>query len=79
LIAYNPEASLDEAGGAPFRHKEQSSEELELGEAVRADIQRYRRLLDIYRSNQANTNDLERGFFENTKETERHLENVKSA
>jgi hypothetical protein len=47
-----------------------------LEETIRADIQRYKGLLDVYRSNQADTGDLERGFVENTKQTERHLENV---
>jgi hypothetical protein len=51
-------------------------EELELGETIEADIQRYKGMLESYRSIQGNRDDLDRGFVENTKETERHLENV---
>ncbi len=51
-------------------------EDLNFFEIIQADIERYNRLLQTYRSRQANTGELERGFFENTKETERHLENV---
>jgi hypothetical protein len=58
--------------------KEEGLEELELGEPIRADIERYRSILATYRSKEANTDDVERGFVENTKETERHLENVEA-
>jgi hypothetical protein len=63
-------------GGREPRQKEQRLEELRLEETIRADIQRYKDMLNMYRSEQTETADRERGFFENTKETERHLENV---
>jgi hypothetical protein len=49
--------------------------ESSLSDIIHADIERYRRLLQEYRSRQA-MGELERGFVENTKETGRHLENV---
>jgi hypothetical protein len=51
-------------------------EELRLEETIRANIQHYKDMLNMYRSKQTETADRERGLFENTKETERHLENV---
>ena len=33
-------------------------------------------MLEMYRLGQASTGEMERGFVENTKDTERHLENV---
>jgi hypothetical protein len=50
--------------------------DLNLVRAIEADVERYKRMLEMYRSGQANTGELERGFVENTKETERHLENI---
>jgi hypothetical protein len=60
----------------PSRKRGAELEELELGKTIKADIQRYKDMLERYRSKQADTGDLERGFIENTRETERHLENV---
>jgi hypothetical protein len=51
-------------------------ETLDLPVTIKADIERYKGMLEMYRSGQANTGELDRGFSENTKETERHLENV---
>jgi hypothetical protein len=55
--------------------KERRLEE-QLEDTIRADVQRYKDMLNIYRSKQTETAHRERGFYENTKETERHLENV---
>jgi hypothetical protein len=50
---------------------------LDLEPTIKADIERYKRMLDMYRSRQARTGALVAGeFTENTKETERHLLNV---
>jgi hypothetical protein len=88
LIGCDPKTSLNDARAceaanhdqrdAPVLHldEEQGLEELELADTIKADIQRYKDMLERYRSKQPNIGDLERGFVENTKETERHLENV---
>jgi hypothetical protein len=49
------------------------SEPLNLESTIKADIERYKRMLEMYRSRQASTAG---EFTENTKETERHLDNV---
>jgi hypothetical protein len=52
-------------------------EELNFDAAIRSDVDRYKRLLAKYRSGTAKSGELVRGgIVENTKETERHLENV---
>jgi hypothetical protein len=50
---------------------------MKLDAEVKADIERYRRMLEEYRSREPRTGSLSGGeFTENAKETERHLENV---
>jgi len=52
-------------------------EELNLDAAIKSDIDRYKRILEKYRLGTAKSDKLVRGdVVENTKETERHLENV---
>jgi hypothetical protein len=52
----------------------------ELKSTIKADIERYKRILESYRSRQASigesTADVSNESTENTKETERHLGNV---
>jgi hypothetical protein len=58
-------------------HEGTMSETLNLEPEIRADIERYKRMLEMYRSRKARTGALVSGeFTENTKETERHLDNV---
>jgi hypothetical protein len=50
-------------------------EKLNLDETIRADLGRYKRVLEMYRSRTA-SEDVGAYLSENIKETERHLENV---
>jgi hypothetical protein len=56
------------------------SETLNLESTIKADVERYKRILKLYSSQQASTGesmaDDSDDHTENTKETERHLENV---
>jgi hypothetical protein len=72
----DPRYVLGSIAWSTSAHDGVSPVESSLSDIIRADIERYRRLLQTYRSQQENVGELERGFVENTKETERHLENV---
>jgi hypothetical protein len=51
---------------------------IDLEQQIRADIDRYQKMLIMYRSDQARTGELGAGISlnDNAKEVERHLENV---